>query len=29
MNATEPSMFMRTTNDVYQARFDASQSFQN
>ena len=22
-------MFMRTTNDVYQARFDASQSFQN
>lgn len=29
MSAMEPSMFMRNGNDVYQARYDATCSFEN
>lgn len=29
LNGTEPSMFLRNANDVHQAKYDASESFQN
>ena len=29
LNANEPSMFMRSANDVHQAKYDAAESFQS